>query len=971
MPASLTYPGVYIEELPSNVHVIAGVATSIAAFIGWAPEGPTNQAVMVESFPQFQSIFGGFTTGVYLAYAVNQFFANGGTQAYIVRLTWDGTQTPAPGTNPAVSTTALAAGIGFPSAQITASSEGVVSPPITIDIGVRVQQGLAITPANPPTLPLGMEVTFSASALFADGTTGTPTAPVTWTSSSPTIAIAAKTATTAVATANAVGTAVITAKSGYATASMTLTVSGLMATGLTINPASFSLAAGQQQQLNAVATLSDSSTLDVTSLVGWVPPAGVTISASGLAQPTGSAAANENVAAKLVTTTNTYNATAAVALGPPVPVSLAVYPAGAVATVGGPNVDYTVLATYSDGTVGALPASASPSWLSSNTTVAQVNASSGVASPGSAGVSVISVTVAVTASLTLTASATLTLTAATLKSFSVTPLNSSVAGGQSAQLSATAIYSDGTTVDLTDSVTWAPSTSVNSHTGLVTIATPGANNPITATVTWQSGTVSAQANVTVTLPVVKSIAISPPSSTQLASGQSAQLTAVATLSDGTTAPPSLTFNWNSSAQSIISVVPTTGVVTAAAAGGSLVLAANSPGAWGNGLLVSVLAPASSPGRFGLLVQQQNASGQISVLESFVNLSTVTTDPQYALTVVNNDSNYVTFVTPPTATPSPTASPIAFSGGADGAILMPAFDGNFEIALQNPNAGYSLLDRVDIFNLMCVPGETDETTLSNLQGFCVGKRAMLVVDAPPLSTAASLFTTGPIGTNPGAGLTTQPNSANSAYYFPWVLAPDPAAGNRPALFPPCGFVAGIYAATDAGPGVWKAPAGVNAGLTGDSGLQYMLTDAENGNLNPQAINCLRHFRVYGNVVWGARTLAGSDAAGSQWKYVPIRRTALYIESSLLDGTQWVVFEPNDETLWGQIRLNVGSFMQGLFLEGAFAGTSPQQAYFVKCDADNNPPTSVALGIVNILVGFAPLYPAEFVVIQIQQIAAQAS
>ena len=114
------------------------------------------------------------------------------------------------------------------------------------------------------------------------------------------------------------------------------------------------------------------------------------------------------------------------------------------------------------------------------------------------------------------------------------------------------------------------------------------------------------------------------------------------------------------------------------------------------------------------------------------------------------------------------------------------------------------------------------------------------------------------------------------------------------------------------GVWKAPAGVNAGLTGDSGLQYTLTDAENGNLNPQAINCLRHFKVYGNVVWGARTLAGSDAAGSQWKYVPIRRTALYIESSLLDGTQWVVFEPNDETLWGQIRLNVGAFMQGLFL-----------------------------------------------------------
>ena len=168
-------------------------------------------------------------------------------------------------------------------------------------------------------------------------------------------------------------------------------------------------------------------------------------------------------------------------------------------------------------------------------------------------------------------------------------------------------------------------------------------------------------------------------------------------------------------------------------------------------------------------------------------------------------------------------------------------------------------------------------------------------------------------------------------------------------------------------MWKAPAGIDAGLTGESGLQYVLTDLQNGNLNIQAINCLRQFKVYGDVVWGARTLRGNDQAGSQWKYVPIRRLALFLESSLYDGTQWVVFEPNDERLWGQIRLNVGAFMQGLFLQGAFQGTTPQQAYFVKCDAENNPQSSIDLGIVNILVGFAPLYPAEFVVIQIQQMA----
>jgi phage tail sheath protein FI len=188
-------------------------------------------------------------------------------------------------------------------------------------------------------------------------------------------------------------------------------------------------------------------------------------------------------------------------------------------------------------------------------------------------------------------------------------------------------------------------------------------------------------------------------------------------------------------------------------------------------------------------------------------------------------------------------------------------------------------------------------------------------------------------------------------------------------PPCGFVAGVYAATDASRGVWKAPAGVDTGLTGALGLQYDLTDEATGLLNALGANCLRNFKVFGNVVWGARTLKGNDQFGSQWKYVPIRRLALFIESSLYDGTQWVVFEPNDEPLWSQIRMNVGAFLQGLFLQGAFQGTTPQQAYFVKCDAENNPQASINLGIVNVLVGFAPLYPAEFVVIQIQQIAGQ--
>jgi len=331
------------------------------------------------------------------------------------------------------------------------------------------------------------------------------------------------------------------------------------------------------------------------------------------------------------------------------------------------------------------------------------------------------------------------------------------------------------------------------------------------------------------------------------------------------------------------------------------------------------------------------------------------------------------VTPPTGTITAGTSALATTSSTpDGTVLVPN-DGNFEIALgSNPSGtaayGVHLLDRVNIFNLLCVPGETDAQTIINLQNYCANNLAFYIVDAPQTATVSALAS-GPIANGGTMGLQGT-YSANSAYYYPWVLAPDPLMGNRPALFPPCGCVAGVYAATDASRGVWKAPAGINASL-GVIGLQTNLTDDENGQLNPFAINCLREFRTYGDVVWGARTLAGSDNAGSQWTYVPIRRLALFLEASLYEGTQWVVFEPNDEPLWGQIRMNVGAFMQELFLQGAFQGSSPQQAYFVKCDAENNPQSSIDQGIVNILVGFAPLYPAEFVIIEIQQIAGQSS
>ncbi len=245
--------------------------------------------------------------------------------------------------------------------------------------------------------------------------------------------------------------------------------------------------------------------------------------------------------------------------------------------------------------------------------------------------------------------------------------------------------------------------------------------------------------------------------------------------------------------------------------------------------------------------------------------------------------------------------------------------------------------------------------------------MLIVD-PPADWGARSETA---ASKASSGLSTLGLSGtearNAALYFPRVIQPDPLRDRQLDTFVPCGIIAGVMARTDSQRGVWKAPAGLDAALNGIQGLQVNLTDDENGQLNPLGINCLRSFPITGRVVWGARTLRGADQLGDEYKYVPVRRTALFIEESLYRGTQWVVFEPNDEPLWAQIRLNVGAFMQNLFRQGAFQGKTPREAYFVKCDKETTTQNDINLGIVNILVGFAPLKPAEFVIIKIQQIA----
>lgn len=276
------------------------------------------------------------------------------------------------------------------------------------------------------------------------------------------------------------------------------------------------------------------------------------------------------------------------------------------------------------------------------------------------------------------------------------------------------------------------------------------------------------------------------------------------------------------------------------------------------------------------------------------------------------------------------------------------------------SGLHALQRIDAFNLLCIPpdapgGDTAPAVWQAALAHCVRRRAMLLVDPPAawdtadaLPDAEALAKLGLRGAAAG----------NAALYFPRMLQQgDDAAHPRV----PCGAVAGVFARIDHERGVWKAPSGMAAGLSLQPACE--LIDRQRGLINPIGINAIRMLRGTGTVVWGARTLAGADALCDDYKYVPVRRLALYIEDSLLRGLGWVAFEPNDEALWSRVRLSVGDFMQSLFQQGAFQGNSARDAYLVRCDASTTSAAHIASGTCRLLVGFASLKPAEFLVLHL--------
>lgn len=334
------------------------------------------------------------------------------------------------------------------------------------------------------------------------------------------------------------------------------------------------------------------------------------------------------------------------------------------------------------------------------------------------------------------------------------------------------------------------------------------------------------------------------------------------------------------------------------------------------------------------------------------------NPRSSLVQVAPSPGFGTALAGPSTTTLTYTPPVGFNGTFNAADFTKVFQPD------------TPLDKVQVFNMLLTPGVSDNSVLSAALSFAERKRAFAIVDPPELAGAD---TTGPLPAVDSAGVMGMiPRSQNGAIYFPYLLSTDPITSTTISI-PPSGYVAGIYARTDTRRGVWKAPAGLETTILNTVGPvpTGLMTDPRHGVLNLESINVLRNFTGIGTVVFGARTLVADNDAYAQSKYVPVRRMTLFLEQTLLANLRWVVFEPNDEPLWISIRTTIENFLLSLFNQGALQGSKPSEAFQVKCDSSTTTADDQQNGIVNIVVAFAPLKPAEFVVIKIAQLAGQSA
>jgi phage tail sheath protein FI len=410
--------------------------------------------------------------------------------------------------------------------------------------------------------------------------------------------------------------------------------------------------------------------------------------------------------------------------------------------------------------------------------------------------------------------------------------------------------------------------------------------------------------------------------------------------------------------------------------------ASSPGVWGNSLSVAFLpatGPAPDADRFRIAVVYESPdTGDRRLVDNFDRLSTDPLDENYVVDKLRQ-SLYVRWAddTPP-AVPafdvfgSPPQNP-SESDIVDHATALTGGDGGGG-SLTSAEYAELLADRlasVDDAALLVAACSDMLTASADDYGDLVDVFIGFAENRP----RQDLFFVGDLPSQHDQGDPTQATAATvhskdartgsnfTALYWPHIVVGDLAGiGRNPTItIPPSGYVAGLYARIDGRRGVWKAPAGTEATLNGTIATEFLLNDLHSDELNPKGVNALRQIAGAGRVAWGARTMLPS----SEWRYVPVRRTAIYLRTSIYNGIQWAVFEPNDEPLWASLRMSIGAFMDTQFRNGAFAGRTRDDAYFVKVDATTTTEIDQAAGIVNILVGFAPLRPAEFVVVKLSQ------
>jgi Bacteriophage tail sheath protein len=786
MPVVPTYPGVYIEEIPSGVHTITGVATSIAAFIGYTEQGPVDEAVHIFSFADYERAFGGLTVDSPLSYAVQQFFTNGGTEAYVVRV--------ASGATSATLTLAWwdeTLGQPNPAVDVTAASDGTWGNFVQLDVDYNT--------INPDSL-FNLRVTqyVNQNGRMVPGLVETYRN-LSMSNMSPNYFLPAiNGASQLISVALHLGLSFT--QPGYSQSGVL--PSTLTSLDLNHNRVAVSVDGGAPLEFDFF-----------SAPLGTPPPGGTLLLLLGLVKTALQTALDAafghgatvvaHTATNLTVTSSTTGQNSAVRF-----INAGSNDACQILMLGVANGGIEV-----EGAANRRPV---------------VNGDVGGALPSPFPV--------------LPAPAAINIDV--LQAGSTTPLN----GGTPITLS---LWSATAPTNVNDLLT-AMRAAFN------TLAGVSANNQAYL----RGTTVEADAILGFT-----------------------HLRIVPGLAQG----------------NIYFKISDTGDN-----------AANSL------LLTTTVPPPPLSANFG----------------------------HYVLGSGSGDANVPTVA--------------AASPGANGTT--PAAVSDFGDPLAK--TGMYSLDAVDIFNIMCLPDVADILSLAALYpqavAYCQLRRAMLIVDLPAtyvtITQAQNWLT--------GTGATIL--DSHAAAYFPRMMAADPLRNGNVHQFPNCGAIAGIWARTDAQRGVWKAPAGIEGQIIGAVGLTNRMNNQENGVLNPLGLNCLRTFPVFGNVVWGARTMRGADALTDDYKYVPVRRLALFLEESLYRGTQWVVFEPNDEPLWAQIRLTVGSFMHSLFRQGAFAGQTPREAYFVKCDKETTTPLDQDQGRVNIIVGFAPLFPSEFVIIQIQQI-----